>query len=283
MNYSFSFFFSLLLSTGMIHTKAQPSFIEPYRITVSSNKTTHLVFPFPIKSIDRGSPDILAQKSPGTDVVLQLKAAHPRTAQTNLTVITVNNRLYSFLVAYDSMPLHLTLAFDSGTKGYKNLVAFDKVPGFSDAAAEAPRDTFLKSNSEEIERKKRKLLHLHSSHDRMQIQLEGIYAREDNYYFLFRLQNRSNVPYAAESITLTVRDAKRIKRMASQERSVPVLYQYGTDKGVPGPGKSSWVIVTSRFTLEDGKHLEIQILEKEGGRNLAFKLGNRQLLSAKKL
>lgn len=278
-------FILLLLFHFAVLSQSGPSFIEPYRVMVSSSRTTHLVFPFPVKSIDRGSSDILVQKSPGTDAVLQLKADRPRVPQTNLTVITVNNRLYSFLVSYDSMPQHLTLVFDSSASGYKNMIQVNEGEGETHADIDPVVGQLdqIQTLARGIERKKENRLHLHTSHDRLQVDLTGIYTKEDNYYFLFRLRNRSNISYSLGTVSFTIRDAKRVKRMASQEIGVPLIYQLHTDKAIRGPGRGSWVLVTSKFTLEDRKLLDIQMLEDEGGRNISFHINNRTLLSARKL
>ncbi len=279
----YSLFFTLCLFHFGVLSQAQPSFIEPYRLTVSSSRTTHLVFPFPIKSIDRGSSDILAQKSPGTDAVLQLKADHPKIAQTNLTVITVNNRLYSFLVSYDSMPQHLTLVFDSSGTGYRNVIQFENTDTQADLNSDVADTHEFQNLAQGIEHNKKDRLHLHTSHDRLQVDLTGIYTKADKYYFQFRLHNRSNISYTLGSVSFTIRDAKRVKRMASQEKMVPIFYQLHTEKAIQGPGRGSWVLVTSKFTLEDRKLLDIQMLEDEGGRNISFEISNRILLSARKL
>src|SRR5437763_11493329 len=89
----------------------EETFIESNNICVTCNKTTHLIFPFAIRSIDRGSPDVLVQKAPGCGNVLQLKAARADFAETNVTVITADNKLYPFKVNYSSLPEHLTISF----------------------------------------------------------------------------------------------------------------------------------------------------------------------------
>ncbi len=50
------------------------SVIAPYHLAVTFYKTTNLVFPYTIKSVDRGSKDIIAQKANGVENVLQVKA-----------------------------------------------------------------------------------------------------------------------------------------------------------------------------------------------------------------
>ena len=56
---------------------------------IGYSKTTSIVFPYAIKSIDKGSPDVLMQKAKGVENILLIKAAKQNFTQTNLTVITV--------------------------------------------------------------------------------------------------------------------------------------------------------------------------------------------------
>src|SRR3954449_11289338 len=100
---------NLVIKTSLL--AQQETFIEPNNITVTCNKTTHLIFPYAIRSIDRGSPDVLAQKAPGSGNVLQLKAARADFVETNVTVITADNKLYPFKVNYSPLPEHLTILF----------------------------------------------------------------------------------------------------------------------------------------------------------------------------
>ena len=262
---------------------AQPSFIDPYKIEISSNKTTHVIFPFPIKSIDRGSLDVLAQKSPGADAVLQLKADHPRIAPTNITVITTDNKLYSFLVVYDSMPQRLTLSFDSASSTVSN---HGQVSGNNEASlanGESPDAGTLQATAIIVTGKKKKRLRIHASHELMEARITAIYIKNDVYYFAFTINNKSNVSFSLETISFTVRDTKRIKRKASQEKAIQPLLLYQTENGIKEHEQRTWVIAVPKFTLEDNKHLFIQILEQNGGRNLSFEVGNKHLLSAKRL
>src|SRR5687768_14524787 len=74
--------------------------IENIDLAISFNKTTSLVFPYSIRSVDRGSRDVLAQKAKGVENVLQVKAGRKGFAETNLTVITADGTLHQFTVTY---------------------------------------------------------------------------------------------------------------------------------------------------------------------------------------
>ena len=76
---------------------------------ITFNKTTNLIFPYSVKSVDRGSKDILVQQPKGTENIIQIKAGKPKFTQTNLSVITIDGKLYSFIVDYTSQPNQLNI------------------------------------------------------------------------------------------------------------------------------------------------------------------------------
>src|SRR4051812_7987347 len=85
------------------------SFIPSGHLSITYNKTTNLIFPYSVESIDRGSQDILVQQPKGTANIVQLKAGKQNFAQTNLSVITIDGQLYSFTVDYASQPAELNI------------------------------------------------------------------------------------------------------------------------------------------------------------------------------
>lgn len=80
------------------------AFIPSGHLTITYNKTTNLIFPYSVQSIDRGSRDILVQQPKGTENIVQVKADKPNFDQTNLSVITIDGKLYSFTVDYTDQP-----------------------------------------------------------------------------------------------------------------------------------------------------------------------------------
>src|SRR5688500_828142 len=109
----------LLVMTGaflallVLNVDAQPLRL-PQALEIAYNKTTSLVFPAIIKSVDRGSRDLLAQKAKGVENILQLKAARHGFPNTNLTVITSDGKLHEFTVAYSKAPGSLVISVVGG-------------------------------------------------------------------------------------------------------------------------------------------------------------------------
>ena len=104
--------FCLALSTAPV--MAQLAFVLPmtnstirpsYALQVSANKTTHIIFPYEIRYADLGSKDIAGEAVEKAGNVFRLKAMHQNPfMETNLTIVTADGRLFSFVVSYKDQP-----------------------------------------------------------------------------------------------------------------------------------------------------------------------------------
>lgn len=245
------------------------SVIVPYTLTVTYHKTTNLVFPYAIKSVDRGSRDILAQKVKGIENVLQVKAGIDSFAETNLTVITTDGGLYSFTVSYSDTPMQLNIVF--------------KKQGTSEIEFSEQKDNTkqLHDLSKKVMEKKKTFLHQKDKHGDMQLKLVGLYISNDVFYFKFGINNKSNVSYDIDAVRFSVKDRQKAKRTASQETELQPLHYYGGTETVPGKHQQYFVVAVPKLTLPDNKYLDVHIIEKGGGRDLQLKLKNRHIMKAK--
>nr|GFB46180.1 hypothetical protein [Tanacetum cinerariifolium] len=82
---------------------------------VSDQKTTHLVFPYPVTYVDLGNPGLIASKATGAENIVRVKAAASTFPEANMTVLTSGGKLYMFLVNYQHDPKVLSL--DMGAAG----------------------------------------------------------------------------------------------------------------------------------------------------------------------
>src|SRR5690554_8222188 len=112
MNNLFKTFWTVALTIGFALTSfAQNSnplalgVIEPYKMQVTYDKTSHLIFPTAIRYVDLGSEYLIAGKADDAENVLRVKATirHFET-ETNFSVITNDGRFYSFDVEYNEYP-----------------------------------------------------------------------------------------------------------------------------------------------------------------------------------
>lgn len=248
--------------------QTKTAFIDPYHLDIAANKTTNLIFPFAVQSVDRGSADILVQKANGTENILHVKAGKNDFEETNLTVITTDGKLYSFLIDYSNAPKRLNIVFQKEDSAQ---VKFSEQKNNADE---------LQSNAKQVVVKKKMFHHLKDEHAAMKLQLRGLYVSNDVFYFQFAINNKSNVSYDVDAIRFSIRDKQKTKRTASQENELKSLYQYGNLQTIKGNSRNVFVIAVSKFTLPDNIYLYIHILEKNGGRDLQLKLKNRYVIDA---
>jgi conjugative transposon TraN protein len=279
MNKHFVFTYLLALLVSM-STLGQETFIKPDSISITCNKTTHLIFPYAIRSIDRGSQDVLAQRTPGSDNVLQLKAAKAGFAETNVTVITANNRLYPFVVNYSLSPEYLTISFapDLNALNKQNKICCALGP---DIGSKQPDMELLQNTVKQVALEKKRMYALHDLNGLVHLLLKGLYIKKDVFYFQFLLNNLSNISFDIQNIAFTIKDKRKAKRKAVQERVLQPLLTNELDSPVQSHSSRIWVVALPKFTLESSKYLSIQVMEENGGRNLVLKVINRHLLAAK--
>lgn len=273
--------FLLLLFIRML-TFGQETFIESNSITITCNKTTHVIFPYAIRSIDRGSQDVLAQKAPGSDNVLQLKAAKAGFAETNVTVITADNKLYPFKVNYSLVPEHLTISFATGLNALssKNGIYCSVSP---DVGSHQSDVGMLQNTIKQVALEKKRMYAIYTHKGLVHLLLKGLYIKNDVFYFQFLITNLSHISFDTQNISFTIKDSRKVKHKATQERVLQPLLSNEMDRSIQSHSSQVWVVALPKFTLEDGRYLSIQMLEESGGRNLPLKVFNRQLLAAKAL
>jgi len=260
----------LLIASGRAFSQHVQMFvIEPLPLEITLQKTTNLIFPYPLKSVDKGSQDILAQKAKGVGNILQLKAARADFAQTNLTVVTAEGKLYSFTVDYAQEPLQLNIEF--ADKGL-NPDAF-----FEDGKNQAE----IHRLAERISPESPMLKGVKDKSYQAEIHLHGLYIHDEIIFYQLEMQNKSQVSYQVQSLRFFIRDEKRARRSASQEIEVKPLYVHGDTTVIGGGSACTLVFALPKFTLEDKKYLAIQVMEKNGGRHLELDVYNRVIVQAK--
>jgi len=236
-------------------------------IPIALNKTTSLVFPFAIKSVDRGTKDILIQKVKGFENILQIKAANRDFVATNLTVVTSDGILYSFIIYYNERSPVLSL-------------------NVGKTAKEAARLIF--SNNEEdkgqIETYGRLAL-CNQNHFRSRkvkkygilFQLTGIGIHDDVMYYRIQVQNNSKIKYNIEQLRFFIRDSKKMKRTASQEIEMLPISILNNVTEIREGSQNVFVFAVPKFTIAEQKYLAIQLIEKQGGRHLELAVKNKVL------
>ncbi|WP_170916736.1 conjugative transposon protein TraN [Dyadobacter psychrophilus] len=245
------------------------SVIEPLPLEITLHKTTNLIFPFEIKSVDKGSRDILAQKTKGVANILQLKAAKADFVQTNLTVVCAEGKLYSFTVNYAPEPERLNIEF-AAKKAHPDAY-------FENGINQAE----IQQLSESILAQRNQLKGPSDKHHKVQIELNGIYVHNDMIFYRLEMENRSPIRYQIQDIRFFIRDREPAKRSAVQQTETKPFYVHGDTAMIKGESKHIFIFALPKFTLEDKKYMAVQMMEKNGGRHMLLKVNNRTITKAK--
>jgi len=263
---------NFILFVTNFDTQAQKAFesIPSRQLEIAYTKTTNIVFPFAIKSVDRGSKDILAQKAGGIENVLQLKAAKQDFQETNLTVVTADGKLHSFTVNYSENPAVQNLSLT--TENHENGAIHFSAEKINEA------DVLLYSgivaNSGKTNAFKR------DNKFGMEMVLNGLFIQDNVIYYRIKLTNDTHVSYDIDQLRFFVRDQKKAKRTATQEVEVKPVYVEGNVDQIAGKIQRVVVFALPKFTIPDQKYLAVQLMEKNGGRHLGLKIHNKTIVKA---
>jgi len=236
-------------------------------LAIAYSKTTNIVFPNSILSVDRGSSDVLVQKAKGVENILQVKAAQHDFTETNLTVVTADGQLYSFVLNYDEKKPLLNLVVRQKTSISEHL-----------GSTEIENEAELKSYAELAFYEKKRIHNVKDIKYDMRLQLNGLFIHENVLYYRIKIVNTSNVGYDIGQLRFFIRDQKKAKRTASQEIEIMPLYIYNNTEQIEGKSETCRVFALPKFTISDKKYLAIQLMEEQGGRHLELQLKNKKLM-----
>ena len=243
--------------------------IKPLQLGISTNKTTNLIFPFAVKSVDRGGPQVLVQKAKGVENVLQLKAAKDSFTETNLSVIAGDGLLYSFMLHFSQEPSALNLELVNKPMGYQPIAIFSQ---------EQDNQRKILTLSEFIAAKKQTLNGPTAGNSDIGMYLTGLFIRDNVMYYQLELENDGNICYDVEQLRFFIRDKKKSKRTASQELEQVPIYVHGNASILHEQSIQVIVVALPKLTIPDKKEFIVQLMEKNGGRHLSFKVKNKHLM-----
>ncbi|MDR6462771.1 conjugative transposon protein TraN [Chryseobacterium sediminis] len=253
--------------------------LEPYKMEVTYNKTTHLLFPSPIRYVDLGSENLIANKAEDVANVLRIKSSvRDFEEETNFSVITEDGKFYNFDVFYSSYPD--TLNYDllklqrNQEKEYSTDVLFEELKGESSSLTELLIKTLYQLP-------KRTVKHIGSKSFGIQFLLKSLYVHEGKLYFIFQIKNKSNVPFDVDFVTFKITDKKNLKRTVVQDRVLSPLRTYSPNPTVNYQSDGEFLYLMDQFTLLEDQIVEIELMEKDGGRHQKIQIENSDLISAK--
>jgi conjugative transposon TraN protein len=266
---NYLFLISLLLVCVSVNPQSnakETAFYEDQykNLQVGFSKTTSIIFPYTIESIDKGSAEVLVQKAKGVENILLVKAAKQHFFQTNLTVVTTDGKLYVFVLNYDETCPDL------------NFKAENAVAASRDVLFSLEND-----NQKRIEQcalaaysKKKKISGIKKSKYQIRLEVNGIFIQQNVLYLRVVFENKSKINYDIDQFRFFIRDKRKSKRTATQEIEFEPLYATSSSSVIPYKSEIIKVYALEKFTIPENKYLTIQMIEKNGGRHLEVDINN---------
>ncbi|MFC4688342.1 conjugative transposon protein TraN [Epilithonimonas pallida] len=253
--------------------------LQPYKMQVTYNKTSHLLFPSPIRYVDLGSDLLVANKAEPVGNVLRIKSAvRDFEEETNFSVITEDGKFYSFDVFYSSYPD--ALSYDllkmqrSHERQYIADVLFEDIRGSSSSLTELIMENLYEKSSKTIK-------HISSRSYGIQFSVRALHVNDSKFFFTLEVKNSSNVSYEIDLVNFKIIDKKNLKRMVVQDKILEPIRVYFPTMTASHHSEISGVYLLDQFTLLKDQVLEIEILEKNGGRHQKVQLDNKDLIQAR--
>ncbi|MBC8152526.1 MAG: conjugative transposon protein TraN [Bacteroidetes bacterium] len=259
-----------------------PESVRPaYALQVSTTKTTHLIFPHEIRYADLGSKEIAGEAVEKAGNVFRLKAVgHNPMMETNLTVVTADGRLFSFMVAYKESPDALT--YDLTRMLLDGSVSKAAKLGSGSKARLADN---LNRLGEQAMNSRRKIRHVGFKTQGMNLYLKNLLYKDDVMYLVLGLENTSKLDYDIDYLRTYVTQMKRVgESSATQDVPVDPIKVFDESEGVVSRRDHlTKVIALDRLTLEKDRRLVVQVGEESGGRQLTISIGPEELATARPL
>ena len=257
--------------------------VPPYGLEVTFDKTVHIIFPASIVYVDLGSNNLVAGKATGSENVLRVKSAVKGfETETNMAVITGDGSFYTFNVKYADEPRKLSIEMKDFMHDGE---AFNRPNNamevyLKELGNESPKLVNL-INKSIWKNDKRYIKHIGCKRFGIQYLLKGIYTHNGLLYLHTQIRNESNVPFEVDFIRMKIADKKVAKRTAIQETVIYPIRAYNYVQTVGGKKTESTVFTIDKITIPDGKHMVIELFEKNGGRHQQFIVENSDIVRAR--
>lgn len=266
MKYIFS-----LIFLAFVGTKANSQSTPPV-LKASVDKFITVQFP---SKVDYYQNSVSIEDKLGikqVEDILFIQFVEPNVQETNLFVKTIDNKTYNFILQYDEKPTMLNY-----TVGLNSQNAVQELKSNEDEKSKIveKKNEKIITNSESISDRilkesgyiKNRNIAVYKN---VKSILKGVYVNNNRIYLLMRLENKSNLPYDVNSYKFYVTNDKGISS-SEQTIDLPIINITPNLRVIP-KGKQDVVFMFDKFTIGADKQLLFELTEKNGDRNLSFKI-----------
>ena len=247
--------------------------LRPENIGLNERTETHIIFDEGIKYIDVGDLPVTANIAKNTRNILRVKTDEPLEIKTNISVVTDDDRFFTYDAYYSESPTTSYYASSTLKKQDEQVILKDN--DFTDAQR--------KKVLEQVNSYKRYLFSLGEKKEGILFSIHNIFIHNRFIFFRCEVQNTTSIPYNVEYTKFTIIDRKKNKLTATQEiEQFPVFLENYQETVLPKQ-KNAFTIGFETFTIPDDKILRIELNERNGGRHIHFNVSNKDIVNGQVL
>lgn len=248
---------------------------QAINVGINMDTFTQLVFKSPVSSIKVGMPNLVDAQS--TDNVVTLQGLSEN-IKTNLIVKTADGNYYVFIIISEEAPKFFYEITESQ--------AYNKGIVSASERKEYKKNSVSKENVVELVYNEKGYINSRNSasYKKIFLEIKGVYIENGKLYFLFSLENKSNIKYDIHSLSfITVSLKKRKKALGAEEQEYTPLFYYKDVSNIEPNNKKNLVVVFDKFTINDQKNLEVTLTEKNGERAVRLLINTNIINNAKRI
>jgi uncharacterized protein YutD len=249
------------------------------------NQTTHLIFPSDVNYADIG--DNSNYIIDYTNNILRIKGIKTN-QQTNLTVLTKDQHFYSFYVMHlenpqlnyfitkrmaikvfnkptNKSPPSAPEEMQNNTKITKKKVRLS----FRNTSEKMQQDKHLFNKAHALLSKPHLYDYIGARHGDIQLKVTAIYHSLHNCFIVYQIRNRGAIPYDISYIEFGIKERKRPKKAALQERKLSPLFTVKEDITRVLPYQvNEYVAVFGKISIPHDRLFYMEVIED--GRNISL-------------
>jgi len=207
-------------------------------------------------------------------------------ADSNLLVITSDGQVYSYILKYADRLSKLNY-FITENEGIGNeeppsivLKVDKKISLANDSLVSNQFMVHKQTCSELLVTSKRKIVRSKRK-NQIKLSVKNSTYKNNALYFSMEIKNNSAIDYDVNFLRFFISNSIGFKKKSTQTISKEPIFTYLLTNKIKGGTKSQFMVVFSKFTIDNHKKMMIELNELNGERNIKLKITGRSMNSTK--
>ena len=254
-------------------------------IYANDTKTVSLFFPKPIRQGIVGKSHFVFSYNKEIAQYFGLLQATPG-VESNLLAITANGQVYSYILKYADTLQKLNYFISEqesiGNEKQSSEVLNSKKKVFAETDAMVINKLAMyETTSAELMMGSKKRHKRSKRRNQIKLSVKNITYKNNALYFSMEIKNKSVIDYDVNFLHFFISNSNGLKKKSAQTVSKEPIFAYLLPNKIKGKTKSEFMIVFSKFTIDNRKKMIIELNELYGERNIRLKIAGRLINNLK--